>query len=167
MNTYLYANGNPLSYADEFGLLADGSMAEACYGQPQSTCDYLRREAQRPSCFDFNYFANDIRENRFDLLAVLGTLGVDLAIGTMPKVPAELRGLGVPKAELNPITGQLSRWSGRTGIRALRIFGRSSAGVFLGGLATSAVIFEGFYDLTVIAKAGINATTSGDCECRN
>ncbi len=48
MNTYLYANGNPTNNADEFGLLADGSMAEACYGQPQSTRDYLRQEAEKP-----------------------------------------------------------------------------------------------------------------------
>lgn len=167
INTYLYANGNPINYSDEFGLLADGSMAEQCYGQPQSACDYLRRQTLRPLCFDFNYFANDIRENRFNLKAILGTLGFTFVFGTMPKAPSELRGLGVPKAQLNPYTGQLSRWSGRTGIRVLRIAGRSATGVFIGGLATSALIFEGFYDLSVIAQAAADATTSGACECGN
>ncbi|MFU8832906.1 MAG: RHS repeat-associated core domain-containing protein, partial [Wenzhouxiangella sp.] len=69
-------------------------------------------------CFDFDQFANDIRDNRFDLEATAATLGATLGVGTLPKTPSELRGLGVPKNQLNPFTSQLSRLAGRTGIRA-------------------------------------------------
>lgn len=80
-------------------------------------------------------------------------------VGTMPKTPSELRGLGVPKGELNPYTGQLSRWSNRFGTRALRELGRSAAGVVAGTVATGAIIFEGFYDWGVIGKAAWDATS--------
>ncbi len=91
---------------------------------------------------------------------MLGTLGAALGVGTMPKSASEMRGLG-PKDGRNPITGQLSRWSGRTGNRFLRELGRKVGGVVLGAAATGLLVFEGFYDLTVIARAGINATSYG------
>lgn len=64
------------------------------------------------------------------------TLGITLGAGTMPKTPSELRGLGVPKNQLNPYTSQLSRWAGRTGIRDLRELGRTVGGKALGVAAT-------------------------------
>ena len=109
---------------------------------------------------DFDQFANQIEENRFDLKATLGTLFAAEAVGTMPKTPGELRGLGVPRTELNPMTSQLSRWSSRFGVRALREIGRTTAGVAIGTAATAGVVFEGFYDWTVIGKAAWDATSS-------
>ncbi len=71
----------------------------------------------------------------------------------MPKMPGELRGLGVPRSQLNPFTSQLSRWAGRTDIRALRDLGRTAGGIAAGTVATGATISEGFYDWGVIGKA--------------
>lgn len=78
-----------------------------------------------------------------------------------------MRGLGVSKAELNSYTSQLSRGSGRFGTRALRVAGRTTAGVVTGAIATGAVIFEGFYDWGVIGKAAWDARSSNDCGCGN
>ncbi|MDO1527227.1 RHS repeat-associated core domain-containing protein [Fulvimonas sp. R45] len=139
INTYVYAESNPVSNIDPLGLL----------------------------CFDFNQFADDIRKNRFNLDTVLGTLLSDLGVGTMPKTPRELRGFGVPKEELNPITNQLSRWSGRLGTRSLRNIGRSVGGRLLGGAATGALLIEGAYDLYVEGKAAVNATKSNNCDCKS
>lgn len=68
----------------------------------------------------------------------MATLGATFGVGSMTKTKAELRGFGVPKSKLNPYTGQLSRWSGRTGIRILRDLGRSVGGKIIGGLTTGA-----------------------------
>jgi RHS repeat-associated protein len=140
INTYGYVSGSPMDGYDPYGLL----------------------------CFDFNAFADQIEENRASNMLTLGSLISAGAVGTMPKTPSELRGMGVPKSQLNPITGQLSRWSSRLGIRALRDFGRTAKGVTMGAVATGAVIFEGFYDWGVIARAAYDATTSesecGDCK---
>lgn len=86
--------------------------------------------------------------------------------GTMPKVPSEMRGLGVPASELNPTTGQLSRWSGRFGTRILREVGRSAVGIAVGAAATAGVVFEGFYDWSVIGQAAIKATSTDECSCK-
>jgi hypothetical protein len=83
----------------------------------------------------------------------------------MSKVPDELRGFG-PSSELNPYTGQLSRWAGRLDLPILRTIGRTAAGIASGAIATGATIFEGFYDLSVEAQAAINATSSDDCGCK-
>ena len=116
-------------------------------------------------CFDFDQFANDIRENRFDLGATLGTLLVTLGAGTMPKTPSELRAFG-PRDRINRFTNQLSRMTGRTGNRAFRELGRTQAGKFLGRASTGLLIIEGFVDLFVEVKAGIDATSFGDCACQ-
>jgi hypothetical protein len=129
-------------------------------------------------CFDFNKFANQIRENRSNTAADIAALGSALAVGTMSKTPAELRIFG-PKNKVSQYTGQLSRWNGRltrytpyTG-RVLRNLGRSTAGVAAGALATGALITDGLYNWGVIFKAGYDATSSesenGECdsECSN
>jgi hypothetical protein len=73
----------------------------------------------------------------------------------MPKSPAELRGLGVPRRDLNPYTSQSSRWAGRTGARSLRDFGRSAGGRALGAAATAALVFEGFYNIGTIVSCAV------------
>jgi len=136
VNLMAYTGGNPVMSIDPDGLAS----------------------------FNFNQFANEVEKNRFDLSATLGTLGATLGVGTMPKSAGELRMLG-PKENINPITSQLSRWSGRFGERALREFGRTAAGVALSGAATAATVFEGFYDWGVIGRAAISATTFGGSSC--
>lgn len=81
------------------------------------------------------------------------------AVGTMPKVPGELRGLGVPKGDLNPFTSQLSRWSGRLEVIVLRDLGRTALGVAVRAAADAAVVFEGFYDWGVIGQAAWDSTS--------
>jgi len=95
INTYAYVSGNPLMRVDPYGL----------------------------ACFDSNKFFSQIRENRANNALTFGSLLITGAVGTMPKSSSELRGLGVPRNKLNPITNQLSRWSGRFGTRT---FNRSS-----------------------------------------
>ena len=138
INTYGYVKANIVNYIDQTGSI----------------------------CFNFDQFANDVEKNRFDLEATLATLTADLAVGTMPKVPSEMRGLGVPASELNPTTGQLSRWSGRFGTRILREVGRSAVGIAVGAAATAGVVFEGFYDWSVIGQAAIKATSTDECSCK-
>jgi hypothetical protein len=84
----------------------------------------------------------------------------------MPKVPSELKGLGVAKDQLNPYTGQLSRWSGRLNAPALRAAGRTAGGIIAGGISTGLTVLEGFYDLTVEVRALIHATSSDECGCK-
>lgn len=109
--------------------------------------------------FNFNQFANEVRDNRFDLSATLGTLTYTLGFGTMPKTAEELRGFSVPKDKLNPWTNQLSRLTERTGDRTFREFGRTGARKLFGGLSTGLTVVEGFYDWWIIGRAAVNATT--------
>jgi hypothetical protein len=147
---YAYVNGNPLSFVDPNGLQASGGGGGGGSGP----------------CFDFDQFARQVEENRSSTAADLAALVSAGAVGTMPKTPGELRGLGVPKGELNPYTSQMSRWSSRLGVRELRTFGRTAGGVALGAAATGALVFDGFYNWGVIGKAAWDATSSGgSCGC--
>ena len=103
-NLYAYVGGNPITEVDPTGLWG----------------------------FNFDQFTRQVEEKRFDLSTTLVTLASVEGVGTMPKTPSELRGLGVPKGELNPYTSQASRWTSRTGVRGFRVFGRTAAGVFFG-----------------------------------
>jgi hypothetical protein len=105
--------GNPLSFTDPTGLQAAAAAAGGGSGL----------------CFDFNKFASQVEENRSSSAADLAALAGAGVAGTVPKTPEELRGLGVPKSELNPYTSQMSRWSSRLGVRELRTFGRTAGGV--------------------------------------
>ncbi|HEY9105641.1 MAG TPA: RHS repeat-associated core domain-containing protein [Roseateles sp.] len=149
VNTYAYVGGNPLSFTDPMGLQASGGGGGGS-----------------GPCFDFDKFASQVEQNRSSTAADLAALAGAEAAGTMPKTPGELRGLGVPKSELNPYTSQMSRWSSRLGVRELRVLGRTAAGVALGTVATGALIFDGFYNWGVIGKAAWDATSSGgNCGC--
>lgn len=140
LNTYAYALGNPISNVDPEGLL----------------------------CFNFDKFVDQIEENRSGTAKDLAALVAAGSVGTMPKTPSELRGLGVPKEQLNPYTSQLSRWSGRFDTRALRTFGRTAVGGAISVAATGALIFDGFYNLGVIGKAAADATSKDEnCDCNS
>lgn len=115
--------------------------------------------------FDFNQFANQIRDNRVNNALTLGSLIATGAIGTLPKSQRELRALGVPKENINPLTNQLSRLTTRTGNRAFRAFGRTATGVALSGIATLSLVGEGFFDIGVIAKAAFDATSFDGSSC--
>ena len=164
VSLYGYVGGNPMTQIDPEGLEGIGPWTFA--PGPQRDAYYAAK--RKKLCFDFDKFARFIEDNRFDLEATLATLGITFAAGTMPKTPAELRGLGVPRDQLNPYTGQPSRWAGRTGMRGLREFGRSVGGRALGVASLAGLIFEGFYDLSIEAQAGIHATYSSEnCGCDN
>ena len=135
-----------------------GGRGEAPQGNQQD-----KQVCTRSLNFDFDHFADQIEENRFDLGTTVGTLFAAEAVGTMPKTPAELRGLGVPKSELNPYTSQLSRWADRFDLRPLRTFGRTAVGMGVSAAATLGVVFEGFYDWGVIAKSAWDATSLSRC----
>ncbi len=138
INTYGYAAGNPINNIDPNGLL----------------------------CFNFEQFVNQVEENRSSAAASLGALVAAGSVGTMPKTSGELRGLGVPKGELNPYTSQLSRWASRLGTRVFRDFGRTVGGQALSSAATAALVFDGFYNWGVIGQAAWDATSSEqDCGC--
>ena len=117
-------------------------------------------------CFSFDKFTDYIRENRLDLYVVLATLSSEFKVGTMLKTPHELRRFWVPKSQLNPCTSQISRWSSRLGSRALREWGCTGQGMAAGAVTTSAVVFEGFYDWTIIVQALEQAHSPENCSCK-
>jgi RHS repeat-associated protein len=166
INTYAYAFGNPIAFTDPLGLEGIGYWTFA----PGPQRDAFERNAARGAwCFDYDALANQVRDNRASHALTLGSLIAMEAVGTMPKRPHELRGLGTPASQLEPHTGQLSRWSSRFGVRALRTAGRTVVGVWAGAIATGLVVGEGFYDIGVIGKAVYDTTSNPqeDCGCGN
>lgn len=137
INTYTYVEGAPINNTDPLGLM----------------------------CSDFDRFTSLIEQNRADGALTLGSLLTAEAIGTMPKTPNEMRALGVPRSEINPLTSQLSRWSSRFQTRALRVIGRTPTIVVASTIATASVVAEGFYDWGVIGRAAWETTSAGDCNC--
>jgi RHS repeat-associated protein len=162
ITTYSYVGGMPLIQIDPDGLEGIGPWTFA----PGAQRDEY--EAYERSCdtFDYDVFADYVRDNAIDPSIAVSTLATTLGIGTMPKTAAELRGLGIAKAAMNPYTSQLSRWSGRLGTRSLRLIGRTGAGVAAGAIATGATIFEGFYDLSIEGQAAAFATKTKVCGCK-
>jgi RHS repeat-associated protein len=164
VSTFGYVDLNPVNFSDPLGLEGTGSWTYA----PGIQRDQYESARQAKVCFDFDKFVEFIEQNRFDSAAVLASLTGYLAVGTAPKVPAELRGLGVPRDQLNPYTSQSSRWASRTGNRGLREFGRTAGGRALGGAALGLLLFEGFYDLSIEGQAALIAMSTGaECDCEN
>ena len=127
-------------------------------------------------CFDFDKWANYVRDNRFDLNSTLGTLLTDFGVGTMPKTPYEMMHR-VPEGtgKINPYTSQLSRWAGRLRragmidyklMRNIRDFGRTRAMLGVSGIATGALIAEGFYDWYILGKGAWESTSFDSCKCQ-
>ena len=142
VNLYSYVNNRPTMFIDPLGL-------KECCNQDWSDC-----------------FAKCVEKERFDLFATIGGLAGAHGFGTMPKVGRELITLGGQPA--NPeMTSQTSRWGGRLGramdnpavTRAIRDFGRSSAGRVLGVAATGLLVFEGFYDIGAIGRCAVVCTS--------
>ncbi|MBC5768551.1 hypothetical protein [Ramlibacter albus] len=148
-----YVDANPLTGTDPMGL-ANSNAARMPV-------------PNRSKCFNFDIFVNYIRENSFNSEALLATLAATLALGTMPKSAAEFRGFG-PRDQLNPWTGQPSRWGGksRADIRAFREFGRTPVAQGIGATFTAATAFEGYYDWGVMMMAMNEATKPEACQCR-
>lgn len=161
-STYAYVSGDPLDLIDPLGLEGIGVWTFA--PGPQRD-EYLALRSLCPK-FNFSDFANYIEQNAVDPEKVAATLGATFGIGSMPKTPTELRGLGLSVDEMNPWTSQLSRWSGRLGTRTLRKLGRTGAGKLASGVATGATIFEGFYDLSIEFQAIYAGTTWQKCDCQ-
>jgi hypothetical protein len=147
----IYVDGDPLTGTDPMGL-ANSNAA--------------RMPTPNNGCFNYDVFANYIRDHAFNADAVLASLTADMAVGTMPKTAAESRMLG-PRTSFNPITGQSSRWAQRTGYRGFREFGRTPVGKGIGAAATGAVVVEGYYDWGVIMSALNAATRPEACQCQN
>jgi hypothetical protein len=157
---------NDVSAKDYSGFWG-GSDISAPAGERADATDPPQSPQAEQVCtstdFDFGQFSDQVEDNRFNLGATLGTLIATGAIGTMPKTPSELRGLGVPKSELNPITSQLSRWSDKLDTRWMRDIGRTTGGRLVSGAATLGVVFEGFYDIGVIGNAAWDARPRTVC----
>ena len=127
-------------------------------------------------CFDFDKWDNYVRDNRFDLNSTLSTLLTDFGVGTMPKTPYEMMHR-VPEGtgKINPYTSQLSRWAGRLRragmidyklMRNIRDFGRTRAMLGVSGIATGALIAEGFYDWYILGKGAWESTSFDSCKCQ-
>jgi RHS repeat-associated protein len=151
LNVFSYVQSAPTTTIDPLGLEGIGCWTYGTCGGAQASV--------KPSCCKqefFDCFANCVRAERVDLEKALAVLAGTFAFGTMPKAPSEMRALGTPKGEINPITGQPSRWAGRLGNRfgrkAIRKFGRTAFGKGLGVSTTGALVFVGFYDLGVILR---------------
>jgi hypothetical protein len=153
LNPFVYVDANPLSGTDPYGL-ANSNAARM-------------PTPNRSNCFNYDIFANYIRDHSFNADAVLGTLAGTLALGTMPKSAAEFRSFGPPE-QRNPWTGQPSRWGGKGRFenRAFREFGRTPFGQGVGGFMTAAMMFEGYFDWGVIMMAMNEATRPEACQCR-
>jgi RHS repeat-associated protein len=145
LNRYAYVGGDPVNFADPLGLEYGGGFNDFS-----------------DICFDFATFANEIEENRTSHAANLAALFAAGAIGSMPKIPEEMRALG---GRPNPYTSQLSRLSSRLGIRELREFGRTTLGIGLSGTATAALVVDGAINWGVILGAAASATSGGSCTC--
>ena len=139
---YAYAGGNPISNVDPSGLL----------------------------CFNFDQFADYIRDNSFDSL--IGTSAVtdaNLAL-TAANIPFIYPRAGLGTAAGSP-TSLLSYLGLKTGGALnlpvqIPLLSTNNPLRALGRLGVLSTIFEGFYDLSIEAQAAAKATSSDDCGCK-
>jgi YD repeat-containing protein len=160
------ALGSTLALTDSTGAVTTQYTYDP-YGQTSNSGSASTNSQQytgRENDGIFDSFTNEIEQNRADSALTLGSLLTTEAIGTMPNTSSEMRAFGTPKGEINPLTSQLSRWSGRFKT-ALRIIGRTPTIIAASTVATTSVVAEGIYDWVVIGKAAWDATSSGDCDC--
>jgi hypothetical protein len=121
-------------------------------------------------CFNFDQFADYIRDNSFDSL--IGTSAVtdaNLAL-TAANIPFIYPRAGLGTAAGSP-TSLLSYLGLKTGGALnlpvqIPLLSTNNPLRALGRLGVLSTIFEGFYDLSIEAQAAAKATSSDDCGCK-
>jgi len=142
LNTFAYAYDNPLGYVDPYGLW----------------------------CFDFDKFANEIREDRLSSVLDRFVGGGDALTATNLTLTALNTPFRYPRAGLGTAAGSATSILSTLGMRypvrlPVRLLNTTNALRALGRLGVLTTIVEGFYDIGVEVKAAVHATSSNDCDC--
>jgi hypothetical protein len=102
MSTYAYADGNPISESDPLGLY--GGLIAVNNGAPKN-------------CFNFNTFADFIRDNSFD-----SSIGSSAVTGTNLALTAANSPFIYPRAGLGTVAGSPTSWLSYIGMQTRGAF---------------------------------------------